>query len=226
VADAGVKSQRPRSVIGCTIARRLLALSLAALALGGCGAPPVLRPGPAPATARTAPDAFEGGYANIEVLGENLVVVLPDAEGWRREPHTLRGWEATHTASGSRLVARTWRAEGRVDAGECERQMRLWRPDLPALTPELRFDERRGVIADYAVDLVASVDARPSAANGVLTAFGNQGRECLCLVFSTAARGQGASELVATRIGTMSRLFERARRVTVQARATRVEPQL
>jgi hypothetical protein len=238
VADArglreafGAPRRQARSRLGFPLASGLLAASLA-----GCGAAPVapdgsrFEPGASTSTlasaSASAPDAFDSGYRNIEVLGENLVVVLPDAERWRREPRAHPGWEATHAATGSRLVARAWRAEGRVNAGECERQMRLWRPALPELAPELRVDEHPGKIADYSVEVVASVDAGAQRANGVVSIFGNEGRDCLCLIFSTAARGEGASDLVAARLGTMSRLLERTRRVSAQARALRVEPQL
>jgi hypothetical protein len=182
-------------------------------------------PEPAP-DAVPARDAFDAGYRNVEVLGQNLVLELPDAEGWRREGHERQGWEATHARTGSRLVARTWRSDGRVGPGDCERQMRVWRPELPSLSPELRVDQHREAVADYAADVVAGVDARTLEASGLVSIFGSEGRECLCLVFSTSARGVGASATVAGRLGTMSRLLERARRVKVQARATRVEPQL
>jgi hypothetical protein len=207
-----------------------LCLALGALALPRCGATAEGgEPSATPASASAGVpvrNVFDAGYRNIEVLGQNLVLELPDAEGWRRERRERQGWEATHAATGSRLMVRTWHADGRVGRGDCERQMRLWRPDLPFLPPELRIDQHGGTVAEYAADVVAGVDASPLEARGLVSIFGTEGRECLCLIFSTSARGEGASGLVAGRLGTMSRLLERARRVNIQARATRIEPQL
>jgi hypothetical protein len=166
---------------------------------------------------------FDGGLRSVEATGQGLVLRLPDAAAWRHDPRQRATWVATHAATGSSLLARTWRADTIVRADDCERQMRLWRPDLPALSDEERIESRKLSLAGgYAARIISGARAARAPGAAVLghaLLFGSDGRSCVCLAFSTSAEGVGAARAVGERLGLMSRLvFERARRVGLDAR--------
>jgi hypothetical protein len=129
-----------------------------------------------------------------------------------------------HAATASRLLVRAWRSDGIARVADCERQARAWRADLPQFDAadviEARPQTLAGVYAGQ-VSVGVHADARdPSAPiQGRVLAFGSDGRDCLCLAFSTSAMGPGALRVVAERLGVMSQtVFARARRTQIEAR--------
>lgn len=172
---------------------------------------------------------LDTGFRSVEARGQGLELLLPDADGWRHVPRDTRNWVATHAATRSRLLARSWRAESIVHAADCERQLRELRPDLPKLEPEQRIEQRRVVVArDFSAELTTGA-AGPEAAAGTFTGhgllFGSDGRQCLALVFTTSAEGDAAARRVGERLGIVSRtLFERVRRLDIPARVIAPRP--
>jgi hypothetical protein len=166
---------------------------------------------------------FEGGARSIEATGQGLELSLPDAAGWRHDPRQRATWVARHAATRSLLLARTWHADTIVRTEDCESQMRLWRPDLPALDDEARIESRKLSLAGgYAARLTSGARAARAPGGAVFghaLLFGSDGRSCVCLAFSTSAEGAGAARAVGERLAVMSRLvFERARRIGIEAR--------
>ena len=74
---------------------------------------------------------------------QSLEVPLPMASEWQvlDGKHELR---AIHRPTDSELSARLWRASRLVSRDECEKQLHLWRPDLPnpSEAPETVLDSR------------------------------------------------------------------------------------
>ncbi len=192
---------------------------LLALACAGSGEPA------ASSAVNTAavPSGLDRDFRAIEAVGQGLELSLPDASGWRHDPRERSSWVARHASTGSLLLARSWKGDGSVRAEDCERQMRLWRPELPVIGEDERVDARRVTLdGGYASELRVGLRA-PAAADeawlGQALLFGSDGRSCVCLAFSTAAQGEGAPIVVGERLGVMStRVFERARRLDIDAR--------
>src|SRR5207247_3467373 len=67
---------------------------------------------------------------------------LPDARGWRVEDGRDPWLAATHAASSTSLLVRTWRDDGRASRASCEARARLWR-DLPHREGSSIFEQRR-----------------------------------------------------------------------------------
>jgi hypothetical protein len=181
----------------------------------------------AEATARVPPPAapvtsgLEAGARVIEVAGQGLELLLPDAARWRHDAREARSWVITHAATGSRLVARAWRANDVVHVADCEHQMRTWRPDWPTIAPIDRLETRALTVAgDYAAELWSAVTTRRDGTLvGLAQLSASDGRQCLCLAYSTSAEGPLASRVIGERLGVMTRLaFERVRRLDISER--------
>jgi hypothetical protein len=212
--------------------RQLRVCLVAALSFGICACAPTAEPA-TPAAARPQPLAsgFDGTPRTIEATGQGLELSLPDASGWRHDPRQRATWVATHAATGSILVARTWRAGAISRPEDCEREMRLWRPDLPVLRSEERLESRQmslagGYVASFTSGARSTVSSHLAVAPGRLVLghaqlFGSDGRSCMCLAFSTSAEGADAARAIGERLALVSRLvFERARRIGIDARLT------
>lgn len=198
---------------------------LVALACGPCACSPAAGRAAAPAAVTLAPAAagFDGAPRTIEARGQGLELSLPDASGWRHDPRQKATWVATHAATGSILLARAWRAGTLARPEDCEREMRLWRPDLPVLAGEERLESRRVSLQGGYVGRFTSGVRSPAGPSrrvlGHAQLFGSDGRSCVCLAFSTVAEGSGAARAVGERLGAISHLvFERARRIGIDAR--------
>jgi hypothetical protein len=188
----------------------------------GC-APPPEPPRRAEAAEAAAPGELSGRFGSVEATGQGLELDLPDAEAWRRDARDPRSFVAVHAPTRSRLLVRTWRADSIVRPEDCERELRRLRPDLPALTPEERVEERSSSVAGYAAArLMAGVVPSPESAgvlDGYALLFGSDGRRCLALIYSTSAQGEAAPRMIGERLGAMTRIsFERARRIGIDQR--------
>jgi len=195
---------------------------LLALAVGCAGAQPAPR---APAPAAPA-SAFESGFRDVEAVGQGVVLPLPDAGGWRHDGRERQSWVATHARTNSRLLARAWRATEVVRPGDCERALRVFRPDLPRHTPELQIEARRLKVAgDFSAELQTGLErAGPGPLDGHALLFASDGRTCLCLAYSTLASERDAARLLAERLAVMSRAFERVRRLDIERRVDAPAP--
>lgn len=160
----------------------------------------------------------------IEAKGQSLTFPLPDADGWRRDRRETRSWVASHSATASRLLVRAWQHDAIARVDDCERQARLWRPELPVLGPEELVETKQATLAgSYAsqvsVGILAEDPAAPDTLQGHALAFGSDARSCLVLAFSTAASGPGALRVVAERLGVISEaVFRGARRLEIDER--------
>ncbi|WP_437587074.1 hypothetical protein [Sorangium sp. So ce1000] len=188
-------------------ARRALPLAAALLALLPACAPAPAAPTEPPRSAPTEPPASTLGDGE---LGEyrsdrfDLRLPLPDARGFRVEDGEGPWLVATHAASSTSLLVRTWREDGRASRAACEARARLWR-DLPRPAEGLTAEERRIDVPegfDTVVAIgVADTHASPGAPiDGFAVAFGGSGRRCFAFIAETRARGPDAERLVAERL--------------------------
>ena len=213
---------------GAAATDRAHAKPAAESAATSAGAPSEAEPGlpvGAPRHEREAASrAFSGGYRTIEAVGQSLEFPLPDAQGWRRDPREKRTWMARHLATGSTLMVRAWGHDDVAHTEDCERQARLWRPELPEPAAHELLDAREQLLAGvYAGRLTLFVrgaaPGAPSLLTGYALAFGSDARSCLMLAFSTSASGPSASSDLAERLGVMAEaVFARARRVGIGER--------
>jgi hypothetical protein len=217
---AGARPFGARFVAGHVFASQLLAGQLLAGASLSCAAPETRPPASAPAAEPSAA-RLDADFGLVEATGQGVLMPLPEADGWRRDPRETRTWVASHSATRSRLLVRSFRSDGVARGEDCERQMRLWRPDLPVLPPELRAESRRlRLDGDFVGDLLTFAESPEGShtVTGHALLFASDGRRCLCLVFSTAAEGTSAASIVGGRLGSVTRIsFERARRIGIEA---------
>jgi hypothetical protein len=211
---------------------------LGALAVAlGCGSSHAPAPGPEAAAASpsatpgpAAPEPVPGGlpdrdWGDIESARFLVVVPVPERGGWVVDD---RGpWlEASHPVSRSRLQLRTWRASRLVRPEECEKQARLWQPDLPEASAAAVLETRQLDAPDgYRTHLTVGVQQHAGdELEGFALAFGAAPGRCLALVYRTAASGRDAEQAVGNRLlviadGALARMT--ARRVDDRARGQR-----
>ena len=190
---------------------------LLALLAGCAGGEPAARAASAP---ETPASGFESGFRDVEAVGQGLVLPLPDADGWRHDGRERQSWVATHAGTRSRLLARAWRATEVVRPDDCERALRVFRPDLPRHTPELQIEARQLTVAgDFSAQLRTGLErARPGPLDGHALLFASDGRTCLCLAYSTLVSEPAAARRLAERLALMARAFERVRRPAIEGR--------
>ncbi|WP_437765119.1 hypothetical protein WMF27_31655 [Sorangium sp. So ce281] len=187
--------------------RRALAPAAALLALiPACAPAPAAPPGPP----RPAPPAQAASTLGDGELGEyrsdrfDLRLPLPDARGFRVEDGEGPWLVATHAASSTSLLVRTWREDGRASRAACEARARLWR-DLPrpgeGLTAvERRIDVPEGFDTVVAIGVADTHSSPRAPIDGFAVAFGGSGRRCFAFVAETRAAGPSAEQLVAERL--------------------------
>jgi hypothetical protein len=132
----------------------------------------------------------------------NLVLPLPDAGGWRVDDQGERWLSATHVASASTLLVRTWHEDEVVRRSACEQRARLWRK-LPERAGS-RLLEARALAMPAEHDTIVEVRLRAGTktvpAEGFVLAFGGWARRCFAFVFVT----RGTNErTVAERLATV-----------------------
>ena len=129
----------------------------------------------------------------------------PTAARWRIDDHSGPWLSATHAASESTLLARSWTEDGRVTHERCEERARLWRtlPD-PARAEEVKA---RSIDAPAGFDTFVSVGVvtgKPDApVSGFAVAFGGHAHRCFAWIYTTTASGPGAGPLLGERLATM-----------------------
>ncbi len=156
---------------------------------------------PSPPASRPALQAQSWGA--VTSLRFSLVVKLPEHRAWQVDDHTSHWLLLRHPASDSELRVRTWRAARLVRPDDCERQARLWRPEIPTPTADTALDQRQlASPAGYTTRVVAGV--QPSRQSGTLEgfvlAFGADVGRCFAFVYTTRASGPGAEASIGDRL--------------------------
>jgi hypothetical protein len=180
-------------------------LFAAALLAGGCEAPPPVPP-PAPSAVETAPPAPSAAppsaFGTYHSRRFELRVALPDGHGWRIDDHSGPWLSATHEATGSALLVRTWTEDGRATRARCEDQARLWQklPD-PGVTESV---QRQSINAPDGFDTLVQVGVVPGKPGAPFeafaVAFGARAHRCFAFVYTTSASGPGAEAIVGERL--------------------------
>lgn len=194
-----------------SLARRALAraaLPLVCLSSGACGAvPPAIAPAPSAGPVVSAPAAL--GSTKIGTFRSErfeLDLPLPDGRTWRIDDHSGPWLSATHTATSSALIGRTWTEEGRVTHARCEQRARLWKQLPEPLADHLI--EQRTIDAPAGFDTTVQVAVVPGSGPAApvsahVLAFGGHAHRCFAYVYTTTASGALAEQVVAERLATM-----------------------
>ena len=194
---------------------RSIVVAAAALACG-CGPAeqpaPAVAPRPAASDDSSSPlDAFPTApgaarYKRVMSKRMQLSIPLPDREGWVMVRDASSFLVLEHAATSSRLAVRVWREDDTTSRAGCEESVRRSR----------QVPERAHSIDSRAVDVPAGFDTHadvglgdggPSAPiSGYLLAFGASARRCFALVYTTAAEGTRAEQVVGDRLAVMQTL--------------------
>lgn len=156
----------------------------------------------------------------MELPSLPAIVTLPERAHWRMR---ARGTfvELEHSASGSRITLRAWRASRLVRPAECEAEVRLARPDLPRATPETELERARVEYPEgFDAELSVGVEPAEDGARGHATLVGTTPGRCLFVAFETVATGASAAIHVADRLTiAVEGILPRVRIPSVDARA-------
>ncbi len=164
--------------------------------------PPTLT---APLPSPTPPPLSAAAWGTFHSERFELLLPLPDGRAWRIDDHGGPWLTATHAASESTLVARSWTEDGRVSRQRCEERARLWRT-LPDPTHAEEVNART-LDAPAGFDTFVSVGLLPgkpdAPVSGFAVAFGGHGHRCFAWAYTTTARGAGAGPVLGERLATM-----------------------
>jgi hypothetical protein len=184
------------------IPRAHTGLLLALLAPACSSPPPLPPPAPAPAPAPPAPSASAPlDFGTYHSRRFELRLALPDGHGWRIDDHTGPWLSATHAATGSSLLVRTWIEPGHATHARCEEQARLWQK-LPDPT-RAESVQQRSIDAPAGFDtfVQVGVTGKPGAPiEAFVVAFGARAHRCFAFAYTTTASGPGASAVVGERL--------------------------
>jgi len=153
-----------------------------------------------------------------------LSIEVQANSGWRAEPGG--DWWVLRRP-GESLLLRTWRAGRLIARTDCERQMRLWRPE----TTKLEADELLGIQemeAPKGFSTVMHIGVRALADDsieGFVLAFGAMPGRCFAAVYETKFAGAGAEAKLGARLADVSEvLLPRVQVRTVADRTGREPP--
>jgi hypothetical protein len=186
-------------------------------------------------TADTSPDETQaqhtgsrGGWEVVVAQETGLAFPLPDAAGWVVQG-SGRWWRARHAPTSSELLVRTWKARRSSTPQTCERQARLWKPDLPVPSSESVLEQRRletppGYLT--AVTVSVGLGSGSSMLAGHVAAFGAAVGGCLAVLYVTEASGPSADVTLGTRLAVfVDRVLPAIQRLRIDDRARAAQTQ-
>jgi hypothetical protein len=185
--------------------RPLLAAALVACAACEPARPPEPPPVPPPASI-SAPPVFAGPGGSFRSERFGLRLPLPEGSAWRIDDHGGPWLTATHAATGSTLLVRSWTEDGRASAARCEERARLWKPLPERLGAEIVQDRAIDAPAGYDTHLVVGLVAgsQPGAKiSAFALAFGAHTHRCFAFAYVTEAQGPGAERALGERLAAM-----------------------
>lgn len=164
-------------------------------------------PAPSAAPVRTDAELDARGWGDVPSLRFSLVVRLPERRAWTVDDQTSHWLLLRHPPSQSELRLRAWRAARLVHPDDCERQARLWRPQIPTSSASTTLDRRKlAKPTGYTTRAIAGV--RPLGHTGTLEgfvlAFGATIGHCFAFVYTTHASGPGAETAIGDRLALMT----------------------
>lgn len=176
---------------------------MAVMALAQCAPsePPVSRPPSVRARSDSGAELGDRDWGVVASQRFLLAVPLPEAGAWRVDDRSGLWLVASHAPSQSTLLVRSWREGSVVDHRGCEREVRLWRPDLVG-RDETDLGGRRelGRPARFDTEVGFSVRRDGAALEAVAAAFGANVRRCVAFVFVTRVEGPDAERKAASRL--------------------------
>lgn len=146
-------------------------------------------------------------WGEVQSLRYSLLIRVPDWHAWQVDDQTSRWFLLRHVPTHSELRVRTWRAGRMVHPVDCERQARLWRPEIPLPKADAAIDRRRlSAPSGYTTLVVAGVEpvGRAGTLEGYVLAFGSTVGRCFAFVYTTRARAAGAEAAIGDRLALMT----------------------
>jgi hypothetical protein len=188
-------------------ARVAFAAGLAAVVVACAGAEPM--PAAAvearvPASNET-PASFQGTkWGTFHSRRFEMSLGLPDGSAWKIDDHRSPWLRATHDATRSALLVRSWSEGDNVTRKGCYARAREWEPGLPDLDAEPLIDDRpRPLFGDRDARVAVGVRVRGGAepvTGGFVVAIAGDIRRCVLVAFQTEAKGASAQDEVADRL--------------------------
>jgi hypothetical protein len=183
---------------------------LAAALVVACAAceprrPPEPPPAPPPAPI-PAPPVFAGASGTFKSERFGLRLPLPEGSAWRIDDHAAPWLTATHAATASTLLVRSWTEDGRASIARCEERARLWKALPERLGAEVVQDRAIDAPAGYDTHLLVGLHAshKPGAKiTAFALAFGSHAHRCFAFAYTTEAEGPGAERALGERLAAM-----------------------
>lgn len=127
---------------------------------------------------------------------------MPSRAHWSVDDEHERWLVVRHTATASELRLRTWVAPRIVNASDCEKQARLWRPAIPSIDDQNVVTKAPlSAPSGFAGQLSVLVAAVPDGTiDGAVLGFGAKVGRCYAVVFTTQEHGIGAEDRLARRL--------------------------
>jgi hypothetical protein len=189
------------------MAHARVAAPIAVLFVACAGAEPVpaAAVGPAPAPVETR-GSFQGTHwGTFHSKRFELTLGLPDGSAWKIDDHKTPWLRATHDATRSALLVRSWSESENVTRKACYARAREWESALPDLEAQpLIGDDLRTVLgyrdaARVAVGVLVRGGAEPATGGFVVAVVGEVHR-CVLVAYQTEANGASAQDDVAERL--------------------------
>jgi hypothetical protein len=162
-------------------------------------------PPPAPTTPATPAPFSSASWGTYRSERFELQLPLPDGHGWRIDDHGGPWLSATHAASQSTLLVRSWTEDGRVNRRRCEERARLWRtfpdPSRAETVNERTIDAPAGFDTFVSVGVLPGKPGEP--VTGFALAFGGHAHRCFAWAYTTTGNGADAAALLGERLATM-----------------------
>jgi hypothetical protein len=182
--------------------------------VAACASAPAPAPGPSapPQAPASAPATFEGArWGKFHSKRFDFSLALPDGSAWKIDDHRSKWLDATHAATHSSLLARSWNEEQNVTRKACYAQAREWERVLPDLDSQPLIDDGiKKVLGNEDARVAVGLDARTPSTQGIdgfVVVIVGSVKRCMVFAFQTHADGQGAGDEIASRLAIIAERF-------------------
>jgi hypothetical protein len=173
-----------------------------------------------------ASELADEGWGDVTSTRQSLTLILPKRGEWDVVDEAREPWLVlSHRGTGSELRARTWLAPRLVTAADCEKQARLWRPQIPEVVEDAVVRRELRAPEGYSGQVVVGVLPAGDALEGYAVAFGASVGRCYAAIFTTRTSGPGSDHTLGKRLALVTDgVIERVRARSIEDRVDAVRP--